>query len=223
MNTKTRETLIKRSVKQNFRSRDFEGVILGFVRTTVLEPQIQETFELCSTKLQMEEAYKSKNLKATVGYISYIILACQELQLELAKSQGAYKARIGQGQKWLYSYKGGNVETARLQLAEVLKMSRVCYQTEPGSAHLLSSDWLLVRSQGDFQEYSSSTFCFQPVSGLCACCHHVVTILHLAGGLVSAKQLKDMHQIVIYNFSEGTRIPVSVLSLNYCSNCHYWF
>ena len=102
-------------------------------------------------------------------------------------------------------------------------MSSVCYQTEPGSAHLLSSDWLLVRSQGDFQESSSSTFWFQPVSGLRACCHHVVTILHLAGGLVSAKQLKNMHQIVIYNLSEGTRIPVSILPLNYCSNCHYCF
>lgn len=57
--------------------------------------------------------------------------------------------------------------------------------------------WWWGGNRMSVQKSQSSPFWFQPVWGLWACGHHVVTILHLSGGLVSAV-LKDIHPIVIY-------------------------
>ena len=54
--------------------------------------------------------------------------------------------------------------------------------------------------------------------GSSACGQNIVTILYLGRGggiLVSAEQLKDMHQIVIYIPLGGTRSPVIILIINY--------
>ena len=50
-----------------------------------------------------------------------------------------------------------------------------------------------------FQESQSSTFWFQPVWGLHAGGEHAVNFFHMVGVLVSAKQLKDMAQDIIYS------------------------
>ena len=55
-----------------------------------------------------------------------------------------------------------------------------------------------------FRESPSSTFWFQPVWGLHAFGQQVVIISHHVGVLVSAEQLKGMHQIVIHIPSGGT-------------------
>ena len=47
-------------------------------------------------------------------------------------------------------------------------------------------------------ESQSSTFWFQPAWGLRAGDQHAVNFLHLVRVLVSAKQLKDMAQGIIY-------------------------
>ena len=65
----------------------------------------------------------------------------------------------------------------------------------------VTSSWTLFWLVGNsvmFPESRSSTFWFQPVWGLRACDQHVVTILHLDGGLSFSRTTQSMHQIVIY-------------------------
>ena len=71
------------------------------------------------------------------------------------------------------------------------------------------SDWLVVRQQSDVSGISA--FWFQLVWGLCACGQHGVTIFHL----VSAAQLKDLYQIIMYDPSGGRGSPLT-LFLSYC-------
>ena len=49
-----------------------------------------------------------------------------------------------------------------------------------------------------FLESLSSTFWFQPIWGLCTGGQHIVSFFYLMGVLISAKQLKDMAQDIIY-------------------------
>ena len=50
-----------------------------------------------------------------------------------------------------------------------------------------------------FQESQSSTFLFQLIWGLHAGGQHAVNLFHLVEVSVSAKQLKDMAQDIIYS------------------------
>ena len=51
---------------------------MGFVRIAAWEKQIQETLELCFTRLQNEKVYNGKNRKVT-------LIVYQELGLELLR------------------------------------------------------------------------------------------------------------------------------------------
>lgn len=48
--------------------------------------------------------------------------------------------------------------------------------------------------------------------GLHACGHHVVSILYWLGVIVSAEQLKYMHQIVIYDLQEELGVLLLISS-----------
>ena len=66
------------------------------------------------------------------------------------------------------------------------------------------SSWTSFWLVGDedrvmFQESQSSTFWFQPVWGLRAGGQHAVNLFYLVRVLVSAKQLKDMAQDILYS------------------------
>lgn len=85
------------------------------------------------------------------------------------------------------------------------------------SARGPSSDWLRWDDRVMFRE-SPSTFLFQPVWSLHACgqqSHHPPPE---SGGLVPAEQLKDVHQIIIYIPSGGTRGPVTLDLISNCSS-----
>lgn len=64
--------------------------------------------------------------------------------------------------------------------------------------------WRVGGKRETFGESASPTFSFQPVCSLWACSLHSVNFFHLAGVLVSAKQLEDMPQDIIYSFWGGT-------------------
>lgn len=64
--------------------------------------------------------------------------------------------------------------------------------------------WRVGGKRETFGESASPTSWFQPVCGLWACRLHSVNSSHLAGVLVSAKQLEDMAQDIIYSFWGGT-------------------
>ena len=66
-----------------------------------------------------------------------------------------------------------------------------------------------------FWESQLSIFWFEPVWGLCASGQHAVNFFHLARGLVSAKQLKDMTRILSIALEEELKVPDFVLWLNY--------
>ena len=70
--------------------------------------------------------------------------------------------------------------------------------------------WLVdgeVTNKVMFQGSQTPTFWFHLAWGLCAGGQHSVNFLHLVGVLVSAKQLKDMAQDIIYGPWEGTKGP----------------
>ena len=73
----------------------------------------------------------------------------------------------------------------------------------------LSSDWLVVRYQGEVSGILIINMV--PTSlGSSACGQHAVTILYLGGGwggvLLSAEQLKDMSDCYVYHLRRNSRL-----------------
>ena len=64
-------------------------------------------------------------------------------------------------------------------------------------------------------EFQLSVFRLQTVWGPSACGQHAVNFFHLVGVLMSAKQLKDMTQNIIYSPRGGTKCPWLCSWLNY--------
>ena len=61
------------------------------------------------------------------------------------------------------------------------------------------------------QGFTSSILRLQEAWGLRAHGHHVVNFFHLMGVLVSVKQLRNVHQTLIYVLQGGTKDPVTLL------------
>ena len=69
------------------------------------------------------------------------------------------------------------------------------------------SDWLMVKSQGHISRSSIISLLFPKAWGLCADGLCAVNCLILVGVLVSAKQLEDLTQDIIYSPWGGTKGP----------------
>ena len=77
--------------------------------------------------------------------------------------------------------------------------------------------WLMMKQQGtvDFVNFQT-----RAVLGASAHDHHTFNFFHLVGVLVSAKQLRNVQQTLVYVLQGGAEESLTAVCLIYCLNCY---